>query len=106
MAASPLTPPEGGGDPDAVFDVYEEWAGGPGPELYPAQKDALIELVSGSNVILSHADRVREVDGRDGRAVRRAGGPGRRTYYTAPLKALVSEKFFDLWRPSARRTSA
>ena len=47
-----------------------------GLPLYPAQEEALIEIVSGANVILSHPDRHRQVARRDRRALRRArAGP-------------------------------
>ena len=41
------------GDPDAVYEAFATWAEDRGLSLYPAQTEALIELVSGSNVILS-----------------------------------------------------
>ena len=42
-------------DPDAIYDAFTDWAGRPEVrlQLYPAQSEALIELVSGSNVILA-----------------------------------------------------
>ncbi|HET6210661.1 MAG TPA: DEAD/DEAH box helicase, partial [Jatrophihabitans sp.] len=40
-------------DPDAVYEAFAGWAAGRGLQLYPAQAEALIELVSGSNVILA-----------------------------------------------------
>ena len=40
-------------DPDALFDAFSAWTGEQGLELYPAQDEALIELVSGSNVVLA-----------------------------------------------------
>jgi len=40
-------------DPDSLFDAFSAWAEGRGLRLYPAQEDALIEVVSGSNVIVS-----------------------------------------------------
>ena len=43
-----------------------------------------------------HAHRVRQEPGRDGRALRRAGRGTTARFYTAPIKALVSEKFFAL----------
>jgi superfamily II RNA helicase len=82
-------------DPDALFDAFAGWAAEQGLELYPHQQDALIELVSGSNVILSTPTG-------SGKSLVAAGAhfaalaEGRRTFYTAPIKALVSEKFFDL----------
>ncbi len=40
-------------DPDSLFDSFAEWAGEEGLDLYPAQTEALIELVSGNNVVLA-----------------------------------------------------
>ena len=40
-------------DPDSVFGAFNDWVSGQGVTLYPAQTDALIEIVSGANVILS-----------------------------------------------------
>ncbi|BCI56019.1 DEAD/DEAH box helicase [Mycolicibacterium litorale] len=63
--------------------------------LYPAQEEALIELVSGANVILATPTG-------SGKSLVATGAQyaalaaGRRSYYTAPIKALVSEKFFAL----------
>ena len=82
-------------DPDALYDAFVGWADGQGLTLYPAQADALIEVVSGSNVILSTPTG-------SGKSLVATGAhftalaQGRRTFYTAPIKALVSEKFFAL----------
>jgi superfamily II RNA helicase len=86
-----------GPDPDAVFDAFAVWAAEQGLDLYPAQTEALIELVSGSNVILATPTG-------SGKSLVAAGAhfaalaAGRRSFYTAPIKALVSEKFFALCR--------
>ena len=78
-----------------MFDVFASWADERGLTLYPAQEEALIEVVSGSNVILSTPTG-------SGKSLVAVGAhlaalaAGRRTFYTAPIKALVSEKFFDL----------
>ncbi len=40
-------------DPDALFEAFSSWAEERGITLYPAQEEALIEVVSGANVILS-----------------------------------------------------
>jgi len=86
----PATP-----EPDAVFDAFAGWSKRRGLALYPHQEDALIEIVSGANVILSTPTG-------SGKSLVAAGAhftalaSGRRTFYTAPIKALVSEKFFDL----------
>ena len=82
-------------DPDALFGAFTEWTGEQGLELYPAQQDALIEIVSGSNVIVATPTG-------SGKSLIALGAhfcavvEGRRTFYTAPTKALVSEKFFAL----------
>src|SRR5579862_5220294 len=82
-------------DPDDVFDAFAEWAKRRGLALYPHQEDALIEIVSGANVILSTPTG-------SGKSLVAMGAhfaalaDDRRTFYTAPIKALVSEKFFDL----------
>ncbi|WP_353826859.1 DEAD/DEAH box helicase [Agromyces sp. SYSU T0242] len=88
-----------------MYDAFVDWAADRGFALYPAQEEAVIELVSGANVVLStptgtgkslvavaaHAASVARTA-----ADRDAGRPWGRTYYTAPIKALVSEKFFQL----------
>jgi hypothetical protein len=40
-------------DPDTLFTAFAGWAEDRGLALYPHQEEALIEVVSGSNVILS-----------------------------------------------------
>src|SRR5262245_63044184 len=80
---------------DEVFDAFSGWATDQGLALYPHQEEALIELVSGANVILSTPTG-------SGKSLVATGAhfaalcQGQRTFYTAPIKALVSEKFFAL----------
>ena len=82
-------------EPDALFNAFAGWSKQRGLALYPHQEEALIEIVSGANVILSTPTG-------SGKSLVAAGAhfaalaDGRRTFYTAPIKALVSEKFFDL----------
>jgi superfamily II RNA helicase len=82
-------------DPDSLFAAFAGWAMDRGLELYPHQEEALIEIVSGGNVILSTPTG-------SGKSLVAAGAHfaalarGERSFYTAPIKALVSEKFFDL----------
>ncbi len=84
-----------GDDPGALFDAFAGWTEGRGLELYPAQEEALLEVLTGANVILSTPTG-------SGKSLVALGAhfaalaTGRRTFYTAPIKALVSEKFFDL----------
>lgn len=40
-------------DPDELFTDFAAWAEANGTTLYPAQEEALIELVSGANVVLA-----------------------------------------------------
>jgi len=78
-----------------VFDAFTGWASEQGLSLYPAQTEALLEIVTGSHVILSTPTG-------SGKSLVAAGAQfaaladGRRSFYTAPIKALVSEKFFAL----------
>src|SRR6195952_3153093 len=80
---------------DAAYDAFVGWASNRGLTLYAAQDEAIIEIVSGANVILSTPTGT----GKSLVAVAAhfaALADGRRTFYTAPIKALVSEKFFAL----------
>lgn len=82
-------------DADAMYDAFVGWAESRGFALYPAQDEAVIEIVSGANVILSTPTGT----GKSLVAVAAhatAVAKGGRSYYTAPIKALVSEKFFQL----------
>ncbi|WP_416382973.1 DEAD/DEAH box helicase [Nocardia flavorosea] len=84
-----------GTDADALYESFAIWAADQGTPLYPAQDEALMELASGSHVILATPTG-------SGKSLVAVGAhlfaltAGRRTYYTAPIKALVSEKFFAL----------
>jgi superfamily II RNA helicase len=84
-----------GAEPDDVFDAFQRWVAEQGFSLYPHQEEALIEIVSGANVILSAPTG-------SGKSLVATGAhftalaADQRTFYTAPVKALVSEKFFAL----------
>ncbi|WP_417509707.1 DEAD/DEAH box helicase [Microbacterium sp.] len=90
----PTTLPDGS-DADAVYMAFVEWAEATGIQLYPAQDEAVIEIACGNNLILSTPTGT-------GKSLVAIGAhfaalvEGRRSYYTAPIKALVSEKFFSL----------
>ena len=84
-----------GAEPDDVFAAFTDWAAEQGFALYPHQEEALIEIVSGANVILSAptgSGKSLVATGAHFTALARDD----RTFYTAPVKALVSEKFFAL----------
>ncbi|KQR52551.1 DEAD/DEAH box helicase [Leifsonia sp. Leaf336] len=80
---------------DAVYEAFVAWAEGTGITLYPAQDESLIEIAGGSNLILSTPTGT-------GKSLVAVGAHfaalarGDRSFYTAPIKALVSEKFFAL----------
>jgi superfamily II RNA helicase len=82
-------------DADTLYEAFTDWAGQQGLQLYPAQQEALIEIVSDANVILATPTG-------SGKSLVATGAhfaalaQGRRSVYTAPIKALVSEKFFAL----------
>lgn len=86
---------DGSLDEDEAFSAFADWTTGRGLVLYPAQEEAMIEIVSGANLILSTPTGT-------GKSLVAIGAhafalaQGRRSYYTAPIKALVSEKFFAL----------
>ena len=80
---------------DELLDAFLEWSLAAGLELYPHQEEAVLRLLAGENVVLSTPT------GSGKSLVALAGAfamlaQGRRAVYTAPIKALVSEKFFEL----------
>jgi superfamily II RNA helicase len=85
----------GSADPDTVFETFQNWVAEQGLTLYPHQEEALIEIATGANVILSTPTG-------SGKSLVATGAhfaalaDKRTTFYTAPIKALVSEKFFAL----------
>jgi superfamily II RNA helicase len=81
--------------PDDLFADFEGWATERGLPLYPHQEEALLEIVAGSNVIVATPTG----SGKTliATAALFAGlATQRRSFYTAPIKALVSERFFEL----------
>ena len=80
---------------DAVWDSFNSWTASRDISLYPAQEEASLALLAGDNVILATPT------GSGKSMVANAAhfiamARGQRTFYTAPIKALVSEKFFAL----------
>ncbi|MDR0283599.1 MAG: DUF3516 domain-containing protein [Propionibacteriaceae bacterium] len=87
--------PRGPYDPDALYEAFTGWARDGGLELYPHQAEALIDTLAGANTVITTPTG----SGKSLIAVAAhfaALADQRRSYYTAPIKALVSEKFFAL----------
>ncbi|MGD8202407.1 DEAD/DEAH box helicase [Ornithinimicrobium sp. W1679] len=89
--------PSGTFDPDATYEVFEAWAAERGTPLYPHQEEAVLHLLGGANVVLSTPTGSGKSLVATAAALQ-ALADDRVTFYTAPIKALVSEKFFDLCR--------
>src|SRR5580698_2582464 len=88
-------PPRPGSPPEAVLDLLLSHFRSLGLSLYGAQEQAILELLTGNNVILSTPTG----SGKSLVALAfhfLAMADGKRSFYTAPIKALVSEKFFAL----------
>src|SRR5690606_21056902 len=80
---------------DALYEAFLGWTAEEELRLYPHQEEAAIELFDGRNVVLATPTG----SGKSLVAVAAhfaALADDRRTFYTAPIKALVSEKFFAL----------
>ena len=80
---------------DEALDLFLGWVDSRGIELWPHQEEALLSLAAGDHLILGTPTG-------SGKSMVALGMcfmsvcTDRRAYYTAPIKALVSEKFFDL----------
>ena len=89
-------PPQGEPvEADTLLEAFLDYVDELGLTLYSAQEEAVIEVFSGRHVILSTPTG----SGKSLVAVAacfKALAEDRRAFYTAPIKALVSEKFFDL----------
>lgn len=80
---------------ESIFDSFLAWTSEKGISLYPAQEEAALGILAGDNVILATPTG----SGKSMVAIAAhfiAMARGQRSFYTAPIKALVSEKFFSL----------
>ncbi|MFN2251931.1 MAG: DEAD/DEAH box helicase [Anaerolineae bacterium] len=88
-------PEPGTATPDEVLDLFLDWVIDRGLEPYPAQEEALLELMTERHVVLSTptgSGKSLVAQGLHFKAM----SEGERSFYTSPTKALASEKFFAL----------
>src|SRR5215831_17340864 len=93
-ALASLLPPAGAGA-DEVLSRFMSYVAATGLALYPAQEEALLELMAGKHVVLNTPTG----SGKSLVATAlhfKAMAEGKVSFYTCPVKALVSEKFFAL----------
>jgi superfamily II DNA/RNA helicase len=82
-------------EPEEILDRFVEWTADAGFTLYRAQEEALLEIAAGRHVILNTPTG-------SGKSLVALGlhfkalCEGRTSFYTSPIKALASEKFFSL----------
>jgi hypothetical protein len=95
-ALAALLPPPGTG-PDEILSRFMSYVAATGLELYPAQEEALLEMMADKHIVLNTPTG----SGKSLVATAlhfKALVEGRKSFYTCPVKALVNEKFFDLCR--------
>ena len=90
LALGPVTD-----DADELYEAFSTWADRQGLSLYPHQDEAIIEVLSGRHVVLaSPTGSGKSLVATAAHFAALAGD--RVSFYTAPIKALVNEKFFAL----------
>ena len=92
-----LLPPAGAAPlpTDEVLDRFVSYVSSTGLTLYPAQEEAILELLGGKHVVLATPTG----SGKSLVALAlhfMAMAEGKTSFYTCPIKALVNEKFFAL----------
>ena len=91
----PSAPFKNGEGAEELLMSFMEWAESRGTTLYPAQEEAILELLDGKNVILNTPTG----SGKSMVALAlhfESIAHGRKSVYTCPIKALVNEKWMAL----------
>ncbi len=81
--------------PDDILSRFVSFVAEKGLELYPAQEEAILELLQDKHLVLATPTG----SGKSLVATAflfKARAEGKTAFYTCPIKALVNEKFFDL----------
>ena len=92
-----LLPDDGDDSADTLLGRFLDYVAGKGLVLYPAQEEAILELLEGKNVILNTPTG-------SGKSLVASAmlfaalARGHRAVYTCPIKALVNEKWMALCR--------
>lgn len=95
MRLDQLVPEERALGPDEMLDLFLGWTAEQGLRLYPHQEEAMLELFAGRHVVLdapTGSGKSLVATALHFKSFCELG----RSWYTAPIKALVSEKFFAL----------
>jgi superfamily II RNA helicase len=90
-----LLPPSSTADADELLSRFLRYVSEAGLVLYPAQEEALLEVMAGKNVVLNTPTG----SGKSLVATAlhfKALAEGQTSVYTTPIKALANEKFFTL----------
>ena len=91
----PLAPPAQPLHGEQILERFIDYVAGLGLALYPAQEEALFEILAGKHVVLATPTG----SGKSLVATAllfKALCEGKTGFYSCPVKALVNEKFFDL----------
>ena len=83
---------------DRLLDYFLKYTTARNLSLYPAQEEAILELLDGKNVDPQHADRLGQVAGGVGDASSRRWRAASAPSTPVPIKALVNEKWMALCR--------